>query len=268
VRIDGGTALRTNKVVIDFGDGELFQSVDLRALIIDNTVPDPERRFPVTLSLAAGAPAGSKLAQPLTGILTIVDNDAAGSVGFGASSYQVSEDGTAVIPVTLERRGGSAGSVVVEVVPSIIAGGGAVAGTDFIASPIPVVFGPGELRRTLQIPVIDDTVVEGTERFQFNLRLAAGSAPGAAVDPAASNAVITIIDNDGIASLEIKRNAPGAPRFLIRGPVRGRYILQRSSNFINWTDTGDTVFTQGSGTPVELAVPAAAAQFIRAIPAP
>ncbi len=269
VRIDGGTALRTNKVVIDFADGELFQSVDLRALIIDNTVPDPERHLPVTLALSSSAPAGSKLADPLTGILTIVDNDAAGSVGFGASAYEVNEDGTAVNPVTLERRGGSAGTVVVEVVPSVLAGGGAVAGTDFVTTPISVTFGPGELRRTLTIPVIDDTVVEGTERFQFNLRLGAGSAAGSAVDTAASNAVITIIDNDGLATLSVTRNAQGAPRFLIRGPIRGRHTLQKSSNLKDWFNVGDTVLTQGTDTPVELSVPATAGtQFVRTVPAP
>ena len=270
VTFDNAATLTTNRVFIDFADGELLQNVDLRSLIVDNATPDPERRLSFTLALAAGAPAAAKLAAPLTGVLTVVDNDAAGTVGFGGANFSVSEDGTPLIPVVLERSGGSAGTVVVDVLPSATLDGGAVAGADFLTGKITVTFAPGELRRTIPLPVIEDSVVEPTKKFALTLRLGAGSASGSSVNATASTATVSIIDNDGAPVLEISRNGAGGPKFAVRGPVRGRYVLQASSDLKNWSAIGAEIQTQGVETAIQLGVPASAAagQFIRAISAP
>jgi uncharacterized repeat protein (TIGR02543 family) len=270
VTFDTAATLTTNRVFIDFADGELLQNVDLRSLLVDNTTPDPERHLSFTLALAAGAPAAAKLAAPQTGVLTVVDNDAAGTVSFGGSNFSVSEDGTPLIPVVLERSGGSAGTVVVEVTAGATADGGAVAGVDFVAGKTTVTFGPGELRRTIPLPVIDDTVAEPTKKFALTLKLGAGSASGSSVNAAASAATVSIIDNDGAPVLEIARNGVGGPKFTVRGPVRGRYLLQASSDLKTWSAIGAPIQTEGADTAVLLGVPSSvtAGQFVRAVSAP
>jgi hypothetical protein len=269
VKVEGGATVRTNRVFLDFADGELFRSVDLRDLIIDNATPDPERKLPVTLSLAAGAPTTAKVAEPLTGVLTVVDNDSPGTVGFAVGEFSVSEDGTPLQPVVLERRGGSAGTILIEVTPSVPTGGGSTEGADFTTGSIPVSFGPGELRRTILVPVVDDAIVESTEKLQLTITLAAGSAPGSSVDIAASTALVSIIDNDGPAELQVVRNEAGDLKYFARGPVRGRHLLQSSSNLTDWVTVGGEIQTQGAETPILLGIPAGAAgQFIRAVAAP
>ena len=270
VTFDTAATLTTNRVFIDFADGELLQNVDLRSLLVDNTTPDPERRLSFTLALAAGAPAAATLSAPLTGVLTVVDNDAAGTVGFGAANFSVSEDGTPLIPVVLERSGGSAGTVVVDVIASATLDGGAVAGVDFLAGQTTVTFAPGELRRTISLPVIEDSVAEPTKKFALTLRLGAGSASGSSVNAAASTATVSIIDNDGAPVVEIARNGAGGLKYTVRGPVRGRYVLQTSSDLKNWSAMGAEIQTQGVDTAIQLGVPATATigQFIRTIAAP
>ncbi len=269
VKVEGGATVRTNRVFLDFADGELFRSVDLRDLILDNATPDPERKIPVTLSLATGAPSSAKVAQPLTGVLTVVDNDAPGTVGFAAGEFSVSEDGTPLQPVVLERQGGSAGTILLEVTPSVPGGGGSTAGADFTTGPIAVSFGPGELRRTIRVPVVDDSIVESAEKLQLSIRLAAGSAPGSAVDSAKSTALVSIIDNDGAAVLQLVRSEAGALKYFARGPVRGRHVLQSSSNLKDWVPFGAEIETQGAETPILFGIPAGASgQFIRAVAAP
>ena len=269
VTFDGSATLTTNRVFIDFADGELLQNVDLRSLIVDNATPDPERHITFSIALDTGAPAAAKVAAPLTGVLTVVDNDAAGTVGFGGTEFSVSEDGTPLVPVVLERSGGSAGTVVVDVFPTVLAGGGAVAGTDFITNKITISFAPGELRRTVLLPVIDDTIPEATKKFRLTLQLGTGSAAGAAVAASASSATVSIIDNDGLPVLEIVRNGVGGLKFTARGPVRGRSLLQASSNLRDWAQIGSEIQTQGMETPILLGVPVSAVgQFIRAIAVP
>ena len=209
------------------------------------------------------------MAEPLTGVLTVVDNDSPGTVGFAVGEFSVSEDGTPLQPVVLERRGGSAGTILIEVTPSVPTGGGSTEGADFTTGSIPVSFGPGELRRTILVPVVDDAIVESTEKLQLTITLAAGSAPGSSVDSAASTALVSIIDNDGPAELQVVRNEAGDLKYFARGPVRGRHLLQSSSNLTDWVTVGGEIQTQGAETPILLGIPAGAAgQFIRAVAAP
>ena len=70
--------------------------------------------------------------------------------------------------------------------------------------------------------------------------------------------------------VEIARNGAGGLKYTVRGPVRGRYVLQTSSDLKNWSAMGAEIQTQGVDTAIQLGVPATATigQFIRTIAAP
>ncbi len=75
--------------------------------------------------------------------------------------------------------------------------GTAAAGSDYQAVSGTLVFNPGEGQKSINVPVIGDTVDEPDETFF----LALGNAQGA--DIADGQAVATIVDNDGLPSLTI-----------------------------------------------------------------
>ena len=54
-----------------------------------------------------------------------------------------------------------------------------LAGNDYTGTPqanaVPVMFPPGQMTTTINVPIINDEVAEGTERFFGRLQLATGS---------------------------------------------------------------------------------------------
>jgi hypothetical protein len=71
-------------------------------------------------------------------------------------------------------------------------------------------FAPGEMIKTVRVPIIDDTVVEATESFFFNLSSPTG---GAVIDDGVGKA--TIIDDDGPPAVA----APGVARVALNVPT-------------------------------------------------
>jgi glucose/arabinose dehydrogenase len=76
----------------------------------------------------------------------------------------------------------------------------AIAPGDYTATVGTATFAIGETSKTITIPIINDTVPEGTEVFGFNL-----GAAGNAVVGAARTANITILDDDSSSTFELSR---------------------------------------------------------------
>ena len=112
-----------------------------------------------------------------------------GTLQFSNATYSAGEaGGTASILVT--RTGGSSGAVSAQVATS---NGSATAGSDYTATTATVSFADGDTAtKSVAIPIIDDTQVEGNE----TVNLALSNATGGATLGAPSTAVLTIIDND------------------------------------------------------------------------
>jgi hypothetical protein len=83
--------------------------------------------------------------------------------------------------------------------------GSAVANPDYIGVSGKLTFAPGEMVKTVEVPIIDDTAVEAKENFFFNLSSPTG---GAVIGK--DTALATIIDNDA---------ASGTPVMAVSGPV-------------------------------------------------
>ena len=178
-----------------FGDREITKRVDLKAVIGEDEVVEGDETIELTVALATGAPVGASIGARASAVLTIVDNDVAGSFQFTQKEFQMKEDGTPVVAVTITRTGGSGGTVSVVVTPSEEPNGGAVAGKDFKAEPVTVTFGPGNLNRQVQIPIINDTFVEHSETLRLTLSLAGGN-PASTTLGTLKSAILTIVDED------------------------------------------------------------------------
>ncbi|MFO0953440.1 MAG: Calx-beta domain-containing protein [Isosphaeraceae bacterium] len=158
--------------------------------ILDDTVTEPNETVNITLSSPAG---GATLGSPATSVLTIVDNDPppapAGTLQFSASTASVNESaGTVVLTVT--RLNGSGGAVSVQFAT---ANGTAVAPGDFAATAGTLSWAAGETgSKTITVPIVNDTLVEGNETFTVALSSPAG---GATLGTPAS-VVVTIVDDD------------------------------------------------------------------------
>ena len=124
-------------------------------------------------------------------MLTIIDNDVApaGILQFSAATYSVAENGGNAT-ITITRTGGSTGVVGVRFATS---NGTATAAADYTAVTQTVSFANGDTaNKTVSIPIIDDTLVEGNETVNLTL----SNPTGGATLGTPSTAVLTITDND------------------------------------------------------------------------
>ena len=142
----------------------------------------------MTLSNPTG---GAALGGTATAVLTIVDNDVApaGTLQFSAATYGVAENGGNAT-VTITRTGGSTGAVGVTVATS---NGTATAPSDYTAVSQTVNFAAGDTAsKTVNIPIVNDTLVEANETVNVTL----SNPTGGATVGSPGSAVLTISDND------------------------------------------------------------------------
>ncbi|MEM9449486.1 MAG: Calx-beta domain-containing protein [Cyanobacteria bacterium P01_E01_bin.6] len=110
------------------------------------------------------------------------------TVEFSQSTYVVNEDGTVIgAEVTLTREQ----DLLTSEVSVAATGGTATAGADYTNSfPLTVTFNPGELTKTVTIPVLEDALFEGTETLQLSLTANSNASIGTQ-----SSTTVNIIDN-------------------------------------------------------------------------
>ncbi|MDY6939468.1 MAG: Calx-beta domain-containing protein [Cyanobacteriota bacterium] len=159
--------------------------------IADDRRVEPTETINLTLENPTG---GARFGLQNTAVVEILDNDTA--IEFSASDFSQLEDGTPVEAVTVVRTGGLEEEARVTVVSS---DGTAVFPEDYTNTPIEVTFAPGEARKTIALPIQEDTRVEGNETVNLSL---VDSTPGISLGDR-STATLTIIDND--AALEFER---------------------------------------------------------------
>lgn len=126
-------------------------------------------------------------------------SDAATTVQFSASNYNIGEGGVAQT-VTVNRSGDTTGFTDVTFVTS---DGSASQSSDYVVASGTFTFAPGETSKTFQVLIVDDGLVESPESFNVTL-----SNPSGAVLSAPSTATVTITDNDTAGSI-----SPAPKRF-------------------------------------------------------
>jgi uncharacterized delta-60 repeat protein len=167
--------------------------------IVDDKVFEPNE----TINLALANPgAGVGLGTQKTAVFTIIDNDARlpGILTFDRSEYSIKEDGTKVIAVTVNRTGGSDGAVSATI---NLTNGTAKAGEDYNGSPITVSFAERETSKTIEIPIVNDTIYELSETVNLTL---ANPTNGATLG-SQQTASLTILDDDAVPGVLSLRSA-------------------------------------------------------------
>src|SRR5262249_11887546 len=153
--------------------------------INDFSAEDSER-FTVTLS--SPSPMGTQLGSPSVATVTITDTDAPGTLQFSSATYSVNEGAAALLTVT--RTGGSSGTVTVGYGTANGGTGAPATGgnIDYTTSSGTLTFANGVTSRTISVPTMIDTAVEGPETFTVTLL----NPTGGATIGATGAAIVTI----------------------------------------------------------------------------
>jgi Leucine-rich repeat (LRR) protein/ribosomal protein L35AE/L33A len=152
--------------------------------IIDDTIPEDDETFILTLSNATG---DATIGSPDTAEVTIIDDGSPGTLQFSEDTYSVNEaDGTVTLTVT--RLNGSDGAISVKCKSS---DGTATAGEDYTKTTETLEWDDGDTDdKICTVPIIVDSDVEEDETFSMKLKNATGGATIGKPD----TAVVTIID--------------------------------------------------------------------------
>ena len=129
-----------------------------------------------------------------TATVTISDDDTGGGGGAATLSVAIGTAGSenpGNATFIVSRSGDTSGTVTVGFTP---VGLNATAGIDFTATPGTLTFLPGVVSQTITIPVLADTLFEGTERFAVSLNITSGGVTFA--NGSASTTVFGTIAND------------------------------------------------------------------------
>lgn len=159
-----------------FASGETQKK--LRVTVLWDGVLEAVESFKLSLSNASSGTIIDSTAN-----IDILDTD----IAFDSLSYTAEEDSG---NVTLTVNRGPARASLVTAFNYATSNGTAKAGTDYAAGSGTVTFNPGELSKTVTIPILDDNVYEGDETFTVKLT---NNFMASAKSPIAT---ITIHDNE------------------------------------------------------------------------
>ena len=175
-------------IVVSFADGQTTQTITIP--IVNDILVEGNETINLNLSNPTG---GAKIGTQNAAVLNIVDNDfkpiSPGVLTFSAANFSVNEDGTPVTSITVNRTEGSSGAVSATV---LLTNGTAAAPDDYNIAPIVVSFADGQTTKTVTIPIVDDSLVEGNETINLKLSNPTGGATLGTQDAA----VLNIVDND------------------------------------------------------------------------
>ncbi|HWB10980.1 MAG TPA: Calx-beta domain-containing protein [Pirellulales bacterium] len=185
---------------VTFAPGQTAAQITILQILdlIDDNLLTPAYRGPRTIELALGNPTGGAvLGATITSTVTIDDEEDQHGAFDVPSQLQVSEsDGQAVVEII---RTGQLSTT--EEVSYTTADGTAKAGTNYVATSGTVVFQPGQTQAFIDVPIIDDHVVDTPGDFRFVLSNPTG---GAFVYDGLGTSDVTIADSD---------TPPQLPRF-------------------------------------------------------
>jgi hypothetical protein len=244
-------------ILVNFGAGDSAPKTINIPIVNDTLVEGTET---VNLSLV-NPTGGATIGTQGTASLNILDNDS--SLQFSGSSFSVNEDGTPITTVTVTRTGSSAGAVSATV---SLADGTAIAPGDYANTPIAVNFAAGDnTPKTVNIPIVNDTLVEGNETVKLTL----GSPTGNTTIGTQSTATVNIVDNDSslqfssptfgvnedgtpVAAVTVIRNGSSA------GAVSANVNLTNGTAIAPGDYTGTPIpvnFAAGDSTPKVVTIP-------------
>lgn len=218
------------QIPVNFAPGETSKRVEIP--IVDDTLIENTETINLSLVNPTG---GATIARQNTATLIILDNDI--SLEFSAANFTVNENGTPIAPVTVIRRGETTKAVSVTI---LLSDGTATAGADYNNNPIQVDFAPGEVSKTVNIPIVDDALAENPE----TINLALINPTNGATVGAQNTSTLTILDND--VALRF-----GAPTFSVTEGAPAVTITVIRVGALDTTIRGTVTLTDGTATAGE-----------------
>ncbi|WP_152532045.1 Calx-beta domain-containing protein, partial [Leptolyngbya sp. Heron Island J] len=167
---------------VSFAPGETEATISI-PILNDTFIEGNE-----TLVVELQNPSVGLLGASTSTLVTIVDDDALPTLSLGQPSITVLETATTA-SITVERTGNPNTAVSVAYATT---NGTATAGEDYSETTGILEFAIGQTSQTIEIPISDDTTIEGTEAFSIRLLNPVDAELGDQ-----STATVNITDNDG-----------------------------------------------------------------------
>jgi hypothetical protein len=174
----GGVNYSFTGGTLNFAAGETQKT--FAVTIVDNTTADAPNKT-IVFRLASATPAGSQI-KTATAALTIIDNEGPGTLDFSSSAYTVLE-GAGLATLTVNRLGASNLKLSVDYATEAALTNPASPIFDYtsISPAQTLTFNPGELSKTFQVAIANDSDAEPAENIGLALsnpmNLTGGAAP-------------------------------------------------------------------------------------------
>jgi hypothetical protein len=238
---------------LNFAPGETQKTFPVT--IVDNVTANAPNKT-IVFKLANATPAGSQI-KTTTAKLTIIDNEGPGTLDFSSSAYTVLE-GAHSATITVNRIGASNLKLSVDYAtqPALTNPASPIFDYTSISPAQTLTFNPGELSKTIQVAIADDSIGEGPEKVDLVLsnpmNLTAGAAPQIGPNGPAE---LTINDDDvstfnfSAPAYSVHENDPAGHAAITVNRV-GATSLPASVNYStsNGTATAGSDYTAANGT--------------------
>jgi Calx-beta domain len=179
---------------LNFAAGETRKTIAVT--VLHDGIMGPNSKS-LSLKLSNGLPTPVPPGQA-TATVTIFDTDGPGTIDFASPTYSVVESaGVATITVTRASASNLVETVDYTTTELPAATGHATAGDDYTTTSGTLTFATGEMSKTFQVPINDDSSFEGDETLQLTLsnpkNLTSADQPVLGPD---TPATLTIVDDD------------------------------------------------------------------------
>src|SRR3954454_10389945 len=236
---------------VTFAPGETSKTIPVT--IVDNSTANAPNKT-IVFKLSSAAPAGTQLKNnPMT--LTIVDDEGPGQINFSSNAYTVVESG-GFATITVTRTGAPNLSESVQYATAAAGSTPATPTADYtpISTPQTLTFAPGEMSKTFQVQITDDSNAESPENVNVVLSNPQNLSGGAAPTLGANNPATLTINDDDVSTFSFQstlfsvgESVGNATITVVRG---GATNIAASVNYStsNGTASAGSDYTAASGT--------------------
>ena len=238
--------LKTNRMVMEFQDGERLKNIDWTRLLADDNQVAPNRTVTVTLMSVASSPVGGVLGGNRTAVVSILDDESAGIVAFAGTNQTFDVTSVTASGPGILRSEGLAGRLLVRV--EYLAGNSSAAGQ--LPEAVTLEFATGVTRRIVPLPALTAPANGPQPLLVLRLSLAPGTTQGAALGGPTEMRVQYLSAPIAVVPAWIQKiESPSANvfRLSVSGPAGGKHSVETSFDLLTWKalNTPVTVVTQG-----------------------
>jgi hypothetical protein len=205
----GGVHYAFTAGTLNFAPGETKKTFPVT--IVDNLTANAPNKT-IVFKLSNATPAGSQI-KTTTAKLTIIDDEGPGTLDFSSSTYTVLESAS-LATITVNRVGGAANlKLSVDYATQAALANPASPLTDYapISPARTLTFNPGELSKSFQVAIADDTTAEGAEDVGLVLSNPQNLTGGAAPQLGPNGPAQLTINDDDVSTFGF-----GAPAYFVQ----------------------------------------------------